>query len=72
VGRPSRWELGDWREIAERAERARAEHPSRHWADIAADQHVDERTLREYRRLLRREREASGPHRGLQLCPGGI
>jgi hypothetical protein len=58
LGRPSRLDSDYWRPIAERAERMYAEHPSMGWLAIANTVGVDERTLRDYRRLLARERAA--------------
>jgi len=67
-GRPPRWRDPSWRDVTERAEQRKATYPSLPWDDIARGLGINPRTLRDYRRLLRREH--GGSHE-LQVLEGG-
>lgn len=60
VGRPPRVADPSWRALADQAIARKAAHPSLSWSAIALSLGIHERTLRDYRRDLRRETETSG------------
>lgn len=60
LGRPSRSTDPTWRQIAAEAESRKAARPGLAWAIIADLLGVDQRTLRQYRQELRRERGPGG------------
>lgn len=61
-GRPSGMHDDSWRQLAEQAERIKAEHPSRSYGAIARSLHVDERTLRLYRQRCRAKHTNADAH----------
>jgi hypothetical protein len=54
-GRPPRWKDPHWRDAAARAQERKDTHPRLPWDDIARAIGINPRTLRDYRRILRRE-----------------